>query len=205
MNSQKVAAVYHYLDIGRLGRGEVVHLFLKDAGIEVKQARYPSDSTWPQQSETLKEQGITRTGKVPSLEYNGQILTQHIPTLRYLARELGGYGGESNWEKYVVDAVSDIYIDWRTQWVANLKNKSAEYKDKFAPWYYNLLAQYYTDYEGPYLLGSRVTYVDFAIYQSIDNDQRTGTLPADLPVSLVKFRDTFEKRPNIAEYIKQNK
>lgn len=38
--------------------------------------RYPWDATWPQQSETLKEKGITRTGKVPSLEYKGQILTQ---------------------------------------------------------------------------------------------------------------------------------
>lgn len=45
------------------------------------------------------------------------------------------------------------------------------------PGYYNLVAQYYADYVGPYLLGDRVTYVDFAVYQSIDNDQRTGTLP----------------------------
>ena len=42
----------------------------------MKQALYLSDATWPQQSETLKEQGITRTGKLPALEYKGQILTQ---------------------------------------------------------------------------------------------------------------------------------
>lgn len=51
-------------------------LFLKDAGIEVEQARYPYDATWSQQSEVLKERGITRTGKVPALEYRGQILNQ---------------------------------------------------------------------------------------------------------------------------------
>lgn len=38
---------------------------------------------------------------------------QHIPTLRYLSRELGAYDGDSSHEKYVVDAVADVYIDWR--------------------------------------------------------------------------------------------
>lgn len=100
----------------------------------MKDVRYPYDATWPQQSQALKEQGITRTGKVPALEYKGQILTQvsqphehnpqkeksltarqHIPILRYLARDLGDYDGQTNWEKYVVDAVADIYIDWRVR------------------------------------------------------------------------------------------
>ena len=38
---------------------------------------------------------------------------QHIPILRYLSRDLGAYDGNTNWEKYLVDAVADIYIDWR--------------------------------------------------------------------------------------------
>jgi glutathione S-transferase len=40
---------------------------------------------------------------------------QHLPILRYFAREIGGYDGETNWEKYIVDAVADIYIDWRVR------------------------------------------------------------------------------------------
>ena len=54
---------------------------------------------------------------------------------------------------------------------------TSEYKYKYAPAYYNLIAQYYSDKKGPYLLGDRITYVDFAIYQSIDNDHRKGSLP----------------------------
>jgi glutathione S-transferase len=65
----------------------------------------------------------------------------------------------------------------QAQWVANLREKKPEYKDKYVPGYYNLVAEYYSNYNGPYLLGDRVTYADFAIYQSIDNDRRTGTLP----------------------------
>lgn len=35
--------------------------------------------------------------------------------LRFLARELGSYDGETSAEKYLVDAVADIYIDWRVR------------------------------------------------------------------------------------------
>lgn len=41
------------------------------------------------------------------------ILPQHIPILRYLARELGEYDGDTSADKYLVDAIADIYIDWR--------------------------------------------------------------------------------------------
>lgn len=49
--------------------------------------------------------------KLPALEYKGMNFTQHIPTLRFFARELGRYNGETNAEEFLVDAVSDIYID----------------------------------------------------------------------------------------------
>ncbi|KAJ5319977.1 hypothetical protein N7508_000260 [Penicillium antarcticum] len=198
-------AVYHYLDIGRLGRGEVVKLFMKDAGFNVKEVRYAYDETWPKVSKMLQEQGLTRTGKVPALEYQGLILTQHLPILRYLARDLGSYDGETNQEKYAVDVVADIYNDWRSKWVANLSNKTDQYKDQIAPTYYNIVGQYYSDNDGPYLLGNKATYVDFAVYQSIDNDERTGTLPSSLPQSLLKLREAIEKRPNISDYIKETR
>jgi glutathione S-transferase len=65
----------------------------------------------------------------------------------------------------------------QSQWVANLSNKTDKYKDEIVPEYYRLVGQYYSDSKGPYLLGDKVTYADFAVYQSIDNDERTGTLP----------------------------
>ncbi|KAF5023467.1 hypothetical protein F66182_4467 [Fusarium sp. NRRL 66182] len=195
--------VYHYLAIGKLGRGEVVKLILVDAGIEFKEKRYPMDDTWPETREKLKNEGITRTGSLPALEYKGLVLNQHISILRFLSRDLGQYDGETNEDKYLVDAVSDIYIDWRAEWVSNLGKPSDDFKDKTVPKYYHLLAQYYADREGPYLLGDQVSYADFAVYQSIDNDTRTKTIPSKLPEALSKFKETFEARPNIAEYIKQ--
>ncbi|RSL43075.1 hypothetical protein CEP53_011880 [Fusarium sp. AF-6] len=195
--------VYHYLAIGKLGRGEVVKLLLIDAGIDFEERLYLRDNTWPETKERLKKQGLTRSGQVPALEYKGLILTGHIPILRFLSRDLGGYDGSTNQDKYLVDVVSDIYVDWRVHWVTNLKGPNSEYKDKIAPQYYDLIARFYADREGPYLLGDVVSYADFAVYVSIDNDARTGTLPAALPASLARFKTAFEARPNIADYVKQ--
>ncbi|KUM55811.1 hypothetical protein ACN42_g11425 [Penicillium freii] len=197
--------IYHYLDIGRLGRGEVVNLFLKDAGLDYKDVRYPYDNTWAENRKRLRESGLTRTGQLPTLEYGGSVITQHIPILRYLSRDLGAYDGNTNWEKYLVDAVADIYIDWRSNWAVNLNGATESYKKEYVPNYYDLVAQYYSDVEGPYLLGDKITYADFAVYQSIDNDTRTGTIPDSLPPALAKFVETFEARPNISAYIEQTR
>ncbi|KAJ5361123.1 Glutathione S-transferase/chloride channel C-terminal [Penicillium brevicompactum] len=196
--------IYHYLDIGRLGRGEVVNLFLKDTGIDFKDVRYPYDNTWPDTSKKLRQSGLTRTGQLPALEYGGLVITQHIPILRYLSRELGAYDGTTNWEKYLVDAVSDIYVDWRSQWVAILKGVTEAYRN-YVPTYYDLLAQYYSDVDGPYLLGDKITYADFAVYQSIDNDKRTGTLPETLSPALTRLVEAIETRPNISTYIEETR
>ncbi|KAK5046138.1 hypothetical protein LTR84_008595 [Exophiala bonariae] len=152
-------------------------LFFKDAGVEFEDIRYPYDDTWPAAKEKLKAQGLSATGLVPVLEYDGAILTQHIAILRFLARELGGYDGETSLEKHRVDTVSDIYNDWRTQWVANLSKVSDEFRNKTVPAYYDVLSGYYSKTDGPFLLGDRISYADIAVYQSIDNDEKIGTLP----------------------------
>lgn len=63
--------------------------------------------------------------------------------------------------------------------MAILKGVTEAYRN-YVPTYYDLLAQYYSDVDGPYLLGDKITYADFAVYQSIDNDKRTGTLPVSV-------------------------
>ncbi|KAH7027217.1 uncharacterized protein B0I36DRAFT_136462 [Microdochium trichocladiopsis] len=196
--------VYHYLAIGRLGRGEVVRLFLQDAGIDFDEKRYPYDDTWPAASAKLQKEGLSKTGKLPSVEYKGKLLTQHVPTLRYLARDLGKYDGETNEEKYIADVVSDLYIDWRSAWVKALSGASDEYKTKTTVEYYKLVAEYYAQSGGPYLLGDRITYADFAVFQSWDNDKRIGTLPASLPAEITKLVEAMSQRPNIAAYLKEN-
>jgi glutathione S-transferase len=50
------------------------------------------------------------------------------------------------------------------------------------PEYYNVVAHYYSERGGPFLLGDRITYADFAVYQSIDNSEKIGALPVRVPV-----------------------
>ncbi|KAH7159784.1 glutathione S-transferase [Dactylonectria estremocensis] len=195
--------ILHYFDLGRLGRGEVIRIFLRDAGIEFNDIRYPYESTWKATTGELANHGATRTRKLPALEYGGKILTQHLPILRFLARDLGRYDGETNEEKYLVDVLGDIYIDWRVQWVNQLGGLTDEYKNEYLTKYYDIVDQYYSEQDGPYLLGDKISYADFAIYQSIDNDERIKALPAKLPAAVQKFREAFEARPNIAAYIKE--
>lgn len=64
----------------------------------------------------------------------------------------------------------------------NLKSFTQEYKNEIAPSYYKVLGSYYSEGKGPYLLGEKISYVDFAVYQSIDNDQRIGSLPVGYPL-----------------------
>ncbi|KAJ6143689.1 hypothetical protein N7471_003142 [Penicillium samsonianum] len=201
MDWSSARLVLHYFDIGSLGRGEVVRLFLTDAGIPFQDIRYPYDESWAATASKLREDGISQTGKLPVLEYNDKKLSQHIPILRYLSREIGDYDGQTSLEKYLVDAISDIYIDWRTQWVANMRKPTDEYMNDYVPNYYQALSQYYSDREGPFLLGNRITYADFAVFQSIDNDEKIGTLPENLPPSIKKFRQAFESRPRVEKYL----
>lgn len=49
---------------------------MRDAEIEFNDIRHPYDATWPATSERLKQEGVTRTGKVPALLINGIIINQ---------------------------------------------------------------------------------------------------------------------------------
>ncbi|KAJ5449846.1 glutathione S-transferase [Penicillium daleae] len=193
--------VLHYLDIGSLGRGEVIRLFLVDAGLPFQDIRYPYDDSWATTASKLLENGISRTGKVPVLEYNDNKLSQHIPILRYLSREMGDYDGQTSLDTYLVDAISDMYIDWRAQWVANRRKPTDDYQNEYVPNYYRVLSQYYSDCGGPFLLGDRITYADFVVFQSIDNDEKIGTLPKNLPTAMEKLIQAFESRPRVKEYL----
>jgi glutathione S-transferase len=75
-----------------------------------------------------------------------------------------------------------------------------EYK-AFVPSYYKALDKFYAENSGPFLLGERITYADFAVYQSIDNDSQIGALPDALPERLTEFKTAFEGRPRIAAYL----
>lgn len=111
-------------------------LFLQELNINYEDVLYTYDETWPSVN---KAKGVSLTGSLPVLEIDGERLYQvrallifgephtncvqtpgytkyryqHLAILRYLSRRAGAYDGETNHEKYLVDAAADIYNDWR--------------------------------------------------------------------------------------------
>ncbi|EGR46921.1 uncharacterized protein TRIREDRAFT_49946 [Trichoderma reesei QM6a] len=191
--------VLHYFRLGSLGRGEIVRVFLRELNIEYEDKYYEYDDTWPGVNKSL---GVSITGTLPVLKIDGKRLYQHLAILRYLARRSGAYDGETNYEKYLVDAVADLYNDWRTGWVNQLTAKATDYKDRHVTKFNDLFTHFYSlDNSGPYLLGSRPTYVDFAVFQALDNDECIGCGPDTLSEPLKKLREAIHARPNIQRYL----
>jgi hypothetical protein len=44
--------------------------------LDYKEVLYPYDNTWAETSKKLRENGLTRTGQLPTLEYGGSVITQ---------------------------------------------------------------------------------------------------------------------------------
>jgi len=193
--------ILYYFNLGSKGRGEVVRLFLRELRIEFEDKRYAYDATWADLGKVFKQKGISVTQKLPVLDIDGHILSQHIPILRYLSRSAGGYDGTNTYDKWLVDAVSDVYVDWRAKWVANLTENSPDYKKTTVPYFYEIWDNFYSRNAGPYLLGNEITYVDFAVFQALDNDEAVGSAPDSTPDSLKALRQAVSQRPNIKEYI----
>ncbi|OQE24137.1 hypothetical protein PENFLA_c010G10283 [Penicillium flavigenum] len=89
----------------------------------------------------------------------------------------------------------------KIEWVKNIANATDHFKNEFAPNYYSLLEGFYAQHDGPYLLGERITYADFAIFQSIHNNTKIGASSAFLQDALARFKAAFDARPNIAAYL----
>lgn len=84
---------------------------LKDAGAAYKDIRY-SFAEWPEHKRSGPVAEMNPTGNIPVIEMpNGKILTQSYAILRHWARQMGGYDGKTEDERYWVDAITDIVID----------------------------------------------------------------------------------------------
>ncbi|KAI8607510.1 hypothetical protein BC830DRAFT_1158634, partial [Chytriomyces sp. MP71] len=194
--------VLTYFDLPNLGRGEVVRLFLADAGIAYKDVRIPLDATWATKKQEIIASGENPYGGLPILELDGKKYTQHIPILRFLSRKLGKYGGSTEDDVYLLDAVSDLYVDWRASWVTTLGGDKAAHLEKVPKYYHAIHDHLVKRGPGPFMLGAEASYVDFAIYQILHND---GNLQASDIASkfprLHQLARAVEARPAAAAYL----
>jgi prostaglandin-H2 D-isomerase / glutathione transferase len=153
---------------------------------------------------------------VPIVELNGQTLTQSYPMLRHFARKLGAYDGATDDEKYWVDRVCDIVIDWRTLFIgaffaADKETKYPEYCAGFRKHILGATEAHLNGSEfsrgGGFVLGERITYADLALYQllhdeGLTKDERKGLLEHP---RLKKLVDAIEERENVKKFLQSER
>ncbi|XP_072030547.1 S-crystallin SL11-like [Amphiura filiformis] len=87
------------------GRGEVVRILFKLAGVDFEDQRIEFPDEW------MEYKAKTPFGRLPILEVDGKQLTESKAIMRYLAREFGFYG-DTNWGRSQVDCVLDMLEDF---------------------------------------------------------------------------------------------
>ncbi|CAO0796550.1 unnamed protein product [Mucor circinelloides] len=182
-------------------RGENVKLLLEDAGLDHEYIRVKHEE-WPALKQKLQAEGL-HSATLPFIETNGQKFVKAPAIMRYISTKLGGkYHGSTPEENQLLDVVAEL----NDVWFEHLKNSffgSEEMKVKYAnetlPAQISLFEKYYSDREGPYLLGEKLTYADILVYHMIDDGGARSKLDGDAP-HLLKFVEAFEERPNLKKY-----
>ncbi|EON67430.1 hypothetical protein W97_06683 [Coniosporium apollinis CBS 100218] len=203
----------HYFDFFSKGRGQVMRLFWEDAEIAYEDIRY-TFSEFPQHKSKISD--MNPTASVPVIELNGRILTQSYAVLRRMARQLGAYDGETEEEKYWADAMCDVAIDWRTLFVIAFLSPDKEtaypkHKETDRKRYLGALERHLSSHEasvrGPYVLGDKVSYADFVVYQICHDEELTknGREGMREYPRLVKLVDAMEERPNVKGFLESDR
>jgi len=212
-----VPTVYYFDYLSR-GRGEVLRLFLEDAGIAFKDYRFSFEdyNAQAKSGEILK---LNPLKSLPVVEIAGAKYAQSYPLLRLWAHQLGKYDGKTDLERYYVDAITDIASDWRSKFVdsafratndgmgPNENQKEIEYHKSFTiPKFASALNTHLTTNPlssgGPFVLGNQISYADFVIFQISHDDGWAGL---DTNPRLKELVEAVKIRPRIAEYFKSNR
>ncbi|KAI9247692.1 hypothetical protein BDA99DRAFT_609223 [Phascolomyces articulosus] len=184
-----------------IGRGENVKLFLVDTGIPHEYHQYEWEEWSKHRDEWIKDRGYT-AGALPALETaDGKLFGLTVPILRFLSRNLKKYYGASFEDEHFVDMISDLANDWYADfdpsvWPEDYLPREVYLKSKF-PKHVSRLDRFYGIKEGPYALGSEISFADFQVYHMIREENLVGKLPTNLDA----FVKAFEARPNIKEYL----
>ncbi|KAK0111285.1 hypothetical protein ONS95_001656 [Cadophora gregata] len=114
------------------------------------------------------------TGNIPIVEMpGGKILTQSYAILRHWARQLGGYDGNSEDEKYWVDAI------WRTLFISaffsdNAKVDYPKHQQGDRVHYLKAIETHLKGSDlsqrGPFVAGKEITYADLVLFQLLHDE-----------------------------------
>ncbi|CAM9860247.1 unnamed protein product [Chrysoparadoxa australica] len=212
--------LFEYLDLPLpvTARGGVVELFLRSHDIEFKSKLYNLKSEWPKEKANMIASGKNPAGAVPLVCFGEKHLTQHIATIRYMARTFGLTSGD-DYGDYVQDLVADEYQGWRNDWVKTHFGSDEEAKATFKAdvvpkkleLFEALYAKYKINAESPYLSTSPSglgLWGDLAVFSIIFDQIQTGYMSLDqleVHPNLKALHDAASRVPQIAKMLQEAK
>lgn len=188
------------------GLAHSIRLLLKVSNANYKEIFYDEkagEKTWFEVKPTLP----LDFPNLPYL-YDGEIkATQSLAILRYLGRKFN-LAPETEVEKVRSEVLEMQIIDWRTEgfvlWYSP-KEKFEKDRQAYEESTKTRMVQLSKAFgPGPYVLGDKLTYVDFLLYEYLDNQRRfiKGLLnPHD---NLLAFVKAIEAIPQVKEYLESD-
>lgn len=134
---------------------------MTDAGIDFQYERFPKEKWLIVKKELIE--GGSREAILPyMITKSGKLYTRVAPIMRRVSKVLGKYIPKDEYDEYLVDAYSDITLDWRTKWVQRYfidmdrKDVQESYAEELASQYLNW-NNILGDRGGPYVFGQEVS------------------------------------------------
>ncbi|CAJ0928023.1 unnamed protein product, partial [Mesorhabditis belari] len=198
--------VYKLFYFDGRGVGEPARQLFALAGKEFEDVRY-TDDTWPAHKAEMP------FGQMPVLEVNGLKIAQSGAIFRYLAREFG-FAGKTAVEQALVDSFYDLYRDYKkdvNNWIYLARgweqgNAEEAYEKDFVPArdkFFGALEKQLKQNNTGFLVGKSVTYADIQIADHISHLLDFSAKDLDPYPEVRKLRETVEKIPQIAKWIKE--
>lgn len=149
-----------------------------------------------------------REPTMPFIVAGGKHYAKTMPLMRMISKKLGKYEGANDEENHLLDVYSDMVTDWGNKWaLAVFVLGGGEALEKHGredvPKLYKTWNDVLSDApNGPYLLGDRVSYADFALYHILEDDKSSDllTTKADDYPRIHAFMKEMESRPKLSKY-----
>ena len=187
------------------GRAEQIRFVFAQAGVQYEDIRLTSEQ-WPE----FKPK--TPYGQLPVLEVDGKMLAGSGPIERFLAEQYG-LSGSNAFENTEIASILDVVDDLAEKLAAVYFEKDEARKTKLKkeldethiPKYLGALekrAAANNSADG-WIYGTKVTYADFGVYLQGEYVQMIAPNVLDNYPALKKLRESVEKLPNIARWLKE--
>ncbi|XP_023347867.1 glutathione S-transferase 1 [Eurytemora carolleeae] len=193
-----------YFDL--YGRGEIIRLLLKHAGIEFEDFRLPAPFVDP--TEWMKLKPTIPSGQLPMLEWNGTKLSQSMAICRFIAKE-ANLAGKTSLETAAIDEMVDAVQDINNQWYNGQFETNEEKKKEmqenfnkvFLPEKLRMIEKRMTSSGGQFLAANALSWADIHFLQSALVLQKTDPeVLKDFP-KLENLVKRVQDLPNLKKWI----